>query len=192
MGASAGAVGLLYPGAERALGFGATAEAPVREGTQMITVNGPDPTYAGGVVVAQTSTGVVLEEGDITRGVRIPPTTVVWKETELGPEVIQQGDRLDVKGVPQSDGTLLANSGWVFVNIGRRDGTVMTSDGTSATLSHQGETFSIEFSDVLEVISAEDSSPLSGGRSAIEPGAQIGAVGLNLPGGGFRATRIWL
>ena len=65
MGVSAGAAGLLYPGAERALGFGATAP---REGTLMLTLTGPDPTYAGGEVVAQTDNGVVVQAAGKSRG----------------------------------------------------------------------------------------------------------------------------
>jgi len=188
VGVSAGAAGLLYPGAERALGFGATAP---REGTLMLTLTGPDPTYAGGEVVAQTDNGVVVQAAGKSRGVRVPASTVVWKEIEGGPELIESGDWLHVKGVPQEDGTLLATSGMVFVNIGRRDGTIVSTTADSATLQYRGETFTIEFSDSLEVISEADGTPYSEGTDALKPGTQIGAVGLNLPNGGYRATRIW-
>ena len=190
-GVSAGAAGLLYPGAERALGFGSTARGAVREGTLLLEPHGPDPTYAGGDVVAQTDNGIVLQAAGTSRGVRIPATTVVWKETEVGPDVIATGDWLDVKGSPQDDGTLLATSGMVFVNIGRRDGTVVSSDPDSATLLYGSDTFTIELSDYLEVISAADGTPYSDGPQALYEGCQMGAVGLNLPNGGFRATRIW-
>ena len=115
----------------------------------------------------------------------------MWKEIEGGPELIESGDWLHVKGVPQEDGTLLATSGMVFVNIGRRDGTIVSTTADSATLQYRGETFTIEFSDSLEVISEADGTPYSEGTDALKPGTQIGAVGLNLPNGGYRATRIW-
>jgi hypothetical protein len=60
------------------------------------------------------------------RAVRIPSGAVVWKEFDLAPNAIAVGDWVDVKGTPLYDGSLLAKSGWLFVNIGRRDGVVST------------------------------------------------------------------
>jgi hypothetical protein len=153
---------------------------------------GPDPYYAGGEVVAQTSDGVVLSTPARTQAVRIPPETIVWKEVTGGPELIGMSDWLDVRGVPQVDGSLLATSGMVFVNIARREGVIQTISAHDLTVRDDRGLHSLEFSHVLEVIDSKDESQLAGGLSALTPGTYIGAVGLRLAEGGFRATRIWI
>lgn len=195
--AAAATLNFLYPGLTRAAGVAEARTAgrslATTPGGTLQQVVGPDPSFAGGEVVAKTADGVVLQSGTTVRAVRIPPTTVVWKEFEVTPDVIQLQDWLDVKGTPLADGSLLARSGWVFVNIGRRDGIVgQVASPTSLVVQHEKGTYTMELSPRLEVISAEDGSLLPGGLARLTPGTPFGAVGLRLPNQGFRATRIWL
>lgn len=195
-GAALWIIGFLYPGIQA---FSKTAsespQIPSSAGavsaTELRQMNGPDPTYAGGEVVEKTLEGVILKSDTGVRAVRIPAETAVWKEFDVKPDVIQLHDWLDVKGTPLADGTLLAHSGWVFVNIGRRNGFVEDLSADSLVLRTAKGTERIELSSRLEVISAHDGKPLPGGVAALRRGAQIGMVGLRLPNGGFRATRIW-
>lgn len=116
---------------------------------------------------------------------------VVWKEFETSADVIQVGDWLDVKGTPQADGTLVAQSGSIFVNIGRRDGVVESISLNRLTMKHNKGIETIELSTRLEVVEAATQANVIGGVSSLTPGTHIGVVGLRLPDGGFRATRIW-
>lgn len=187
------ALNFLYPGISTAIETGMKSTSLI-PGIDVLEMNGPDPTYAGGKVVSKSPDGIVLKSSAGVRGVRVPVETVVWKEFDVTPEVIELGDWVDVKGRPLDDGTLVANSGWTFVNIGRLDGSVdqlpVTNDSLMVT-TKRGQT-SIELSEKLEVISALDGSALSGHIAALTPGMEMGAVGLRLPNGGFRATRIWV
>lgn len=189
--------GFLYPGAGTMLHGAARAHehSPTpNTGTGQSSVRrlmGPDPTYAGGEVIEKTPQGVILQSFTGLRAIRIPPGTVVWKEFETTPEAIQLHDWLDVKGTPLDDGTLLAQSGWVFVNIGRREGVIEGLSAGGLVLRHSKGVETIELSPRLEVISASTGQSLPGGPGALKPGLLIGAVGIRLPNGGFRATRIW-
>ncbi len=119
-GAALSALGLLYPGIQ-APSTGAMLDSPrgptspgaIPKG-DVRQMKGPDPSYAGGQVVEKTTDGVILKSDAGVRAVRIPAETVVWKEFDVKPDVIQLDDWLDVKGEPLPDGTLLARSGWVF------------------------------------------------------------------------------
>ncbi len=160
--------------------------------TSVYQLKGPDPTYAAGEVIEKTPEGVILKSDIGLRAVRLPPDTVVWKEYETTPDVIQMHDWLDVKGMPLPDGTLLARSGWVFVNIARRDGQIVALSLQGLVLQHNKGQETIELSSRLEVIRAEDGRPIQAGVSALRPGMHIGAVGLRLSDGRFRATRVWI
>ncbi len=183
-------VGFLYPELARAVAS-PTAGSRTAPGGTSVTPTGADPTYASGEVVASTPEGLVLQSAAGTRAVRLPSATLVWKVFDVTPDAIQLHDWVDAKGTPLADGSLLARSGWVFVNIGRREGVVDKISPAGLTMRHNKGTETIELSSRLEVISATDGRPLPGGLAALTPGTQIGAVGLRLAGGGFRATRIW-
>ncbi len=200
-GASATALNFLYPGLAKASGLGTarpqmtTPAPPSLPAGTVRDMSGLDPTVALGAVMSQNANGVVLQAGNEVRAVRIPSDTMVWKEFDVTPDVIQLNDWLHVKGTPQPDGSLLAQSGWVFVNIGRRNGVVAqnaSSSGLTAQTLDRKSGFAIELSPRLEVISVEDGSLLPGHIANLTPGTTFGAVGLRLPNGGFRATRIWL
>lgn len=188
-GAALGTVGFLYPGAADA-----ARQAGASRGLRTIEApQGVDPTYAGGEVIAKTADGLVLQTPETARAVRLPPDTVVWKEFEGTADLIRIGDYVDVKGEPQTDGSLLAKSGMVFVNIGRRDGVIEELGANGIKLRrHDGRgDWQIGLSRALEVIERDTGAALAGGLAALSVGQSIGAVGLLLPNGGFRATRIW-
>lgn len=196
-GAVLGTLGFLYPGAPSAFGGprrGVTAGAP--QGSEPSSVNalaGRDPGFCSGEVVGKNPQGVVLQSIDETRAVRIPPGTGVWKEfDDLDPSVIDIGDWVDVRGTPLEDGTIVARSGWIWANIGRRDGTFRGRAGRGISMrDDRGRDHVLELSSRLEVIHAEDGRSLARGLDDLAAGMPIGAVGLRLPDGGFRATRVW-
>jgi hypothetical protein len=198
-GAALAVIDFLYPGLSKAaeVGFsGHTAPGVTvgRPGVSVEQVDGPDPTFAGGEVVAKTPFGVILQSDATIRAVRIPAETIVWKEFDVTPDDIQLHDWVYVKGTPQSDGSLLARSGWIWVNIGRFDGVIdqVSTSSLAVRGSRAPQAHTLELSKRLEVISAHDGSPVLGHIAALKQGAEIGAVGIRLPGGGFRATRIWI
>jgi len=194
-GAAATTANFLYPGITKAAGArmeAATARAPK---AALDAVSGPDPNMAFGTVVSKATNGVVLQYGTSkTYAVRISPDTVVWKEFDVTPDVIQLGDWLDVKGTLMADGTVLASSGWVFVNIGRREGTITQVTPAGLTFTHPsgGKVETMELSSKLDVITAKDGLAVPGHLSGLASGTAFGAVGLRLPNGGFRSTRIWV
>jgi hypothetical protein len=163
-----------------------------RKTVRVHRLEGPDPGYAGGAVVSKADEGVVLKSDAGVRAVRIPSGSRVWKEFDVTIAEIEIGDWVDAKGTPQADGSLLADSGRVFVNIGRRDGKVqVVSAGQVSIETAKGSVQSLELSPRLEVLDLQSGAVSTRGIADIQSGMQIGAVGLRLPGGGFRATRIW-
>lgn len=198
--AGVAALGFLYPGAGSALASAVQARPArgstggpgdvARSGIDVRRLEGVDASYAGGEVVTITEEGIVLLSAEGTRAVRIARDAVVWKEFDLGPEAIDFHDWVDAKGTPLSDGSLLARSGWIFVNIGRSGGVISSVSAQGVTIRTSKSSKLLEFSRRLEVVSANDESPLD--VSALSMGSTIGAVGLRLPDRRFRATRIWI
>jgi hypothetical protein len=192
---AATAANFAYPGIANAAGGRVAGRRGVEgapSGTTQTTVVGPVPGFAGGTVVAISDSGVVLNADGKISTVVIPAGTTVWKEFEVSPDQIEMGDWIDLKGEPQPDGSVRAVSGWTFVNIGRVNGRFVRVDQGQLTLDDDhGRSRAIELSTSYEVIHESDGSPVSNGANGIPPGAPMGAVGLRLPNGGFRATRIW-
>lgn len=190
----ASCVSFLYPGlsglAQSSFSPRTSPKAESRSPSTIHTVEG-DPTFAGGEVVEKTAGGVVVRSDRGARAIRIPAGTQVWKEVLVSADVVQLGDWLDVKGTPLPDGSLLARSEWIFVNIGRRNGVVVSASAKGLTIDHNKGRETLELSPALEVIWAKNGAAIPGGVSALVPGMRVGAVGLRLPNGGFRATRIW-
>jgi hypothetical protein len=192
-GAFAGLAGLLYPGIGPALASARSAPArpiPVVPVDARL-MDGADPSFWGGEVVARSGDKLLLRSAAGERTAQIPATNVVWKEFYVSPSVIEIGDWVDVKGVPQPDGALLADDRRVWVNIGRRDGVVEAVTGTGLLVRHRKGRETFELSSTLEVISATTGQPLPAGLATITPGTTIGTVGLRLRGGGYRITRLW-
>lgn len=203
----AAALNLLYPNITRVLGLDDTGTlAATNSPAKLITGNSlpgsvvaadptkPDLTYAGGRVVSKTESGVVLDADGQQRAVRIGATGVnIWKESD-GQQLsaIQVGDTLDVKGDPLPDGSLQAKE--VYVNIGRFEGKVEQVSGNTVTaVSPRGARKTLELATKVEIVQAQKDFPAAaGGVAALKPGTEFGAVGVRLPNGGFRATRIWI
>lgn len=162
-----------------------------------------DPDFAGGYVVERTAEGFVLAAGNEFRAIRLPKNASVWKEFEdVDHSEIQLGDYVDVRGTSLADGSLLAKSAWA--NIGRLDGTVeqlmpqggdiMAQGSRVRVAAIKGGHREIELSSALQVvrISDADANVLDASIMNVVPGTKLGAVGLRLPNGGFRATKIWI
>jgi hypothetical protein len=162
-----------------------------------------DPDFAGGYVVERTAEGFVLAAGNEFRAIRLPKDASVWKEFEnVDHSEIQLGDYVDVRGTSLADGSLLAKSAWA--NIGRLDGTVeqlmpqggdiMAQGSRVRVAAIKGGHREIELSSALQVvrISDADADVLEASIMSVVPGTKLGAVGLRLPNGGFRATKIWI
>lgn len=200
-----GTAALMYPGVVQAASStrgkprtassslpGATA-AGKANGEQVVQLSGPDLGYAEGEVVAKRSDGIVLSSSGAARAIRVPPGTVVWKEFDVTVDAIEIGDWVAVRGNPLPDGTLRARSGWIWVNIGRRDGTIRAISKAQVHVEDgHGNVRPIDLSARLDVIHAGDGSLVNGQIAGLRSGQHVGAVGLLLPSGGFRATRIWL
>lgn len=162
-----------------------------------------DPDFAGGYVVERTAEGFVLAAGNEFRAIRLPKDASVWKEFEnVDHSEIQLGDYVDVRGTSLADGSLLAKSAWA--NIGRLDGTVeqlmlqggdiMAQGSRVRVAAIKGGQREIELSPALQVvrISDADADVMEASIMNVVPGTKLGAVGLRLPNGGFRATKIWI
>ncbi|HEY0736751.1 MAG TPA: DUF5666 domain-containing protein [Herpetosiphonaceae bacterium] len=162
-----------------------------------------DPDFAGGYVVERTAEGFVLAAGNEFRAIRLPKDASVWKEFEdVDHSEIQLGDYVDVRGTSLADGSLLAKSAWA--NIGRLDGTVeqlmpqggeiMAQGSRVRVAAIKGGQRDIELSSALQVvrISDADADVMEASIMNVVPGTKMGAVGLRLPDGGFRATKIWI
>jgi hypothetical protein len=184
-GSALAAVSFLYPGVAKA------ARAATTGPRTVVPDPGLDPTFATGEVASITSEGVVLHTPTTARAVRLPAGTSVWKEFDLKPDVIELGDWVDVKGEPQTDGSLLATNGMVFVNIARKDGVIESVSSSGVSISNERGKHALGLSRALEVIRGSDGTPLARGLSDLAVGGAIGAVGVRLRDGSFRATRIW-
>ena len=185
----AAALNFLYPGLTNVVGAAsgnlepAAVEDPFPE---------RDPNFAGGRVVEKTGDGIILAAGDEIRAVRMSADALVWKEFEGVPHSeILLGDYMDVRGTALADGTLLAKNVWI--NIGRTDGKVdMLLPTGLQMMSIKGVQRTLELSKALEVVQIQDGKELVSSLASLVPGTTFGAVGLLLPDGGFRATRIWI
>lgn len=194
------AADFLYPGVAQAKVDKAvtrnrrSASEPINSSPRVVKrMVGADPGFASGVVVAASQNGVILRSDAGVRTVLIPPGTAVWKEYDVTGQAIELGDWVDVRGAPQQDGSLQARSGWIWVNIGRVDGTIRTVRPREVVVTtHSGHQRSLELSPRLEVIYVKSGASVASGAGALRPGMFVGAVGLRLPDNGFRATRIWI
>ena len=151
-----------------------------------------DHDFFGGTVVAVVSHGIVLEHDDEVRAIILSPETNIWKEFDFkyGEIAITVGDYVDARGKGMEDDSLIAENLWI--NIGRVDGVFQHFANEIVTFTdHHGRQRKIGISKSLDVIHAHDGSPLAKHIHGLSAGHSFGAVGLRLPDGGFRATRIW-
>ena len=195
------AAAFLYPGARSLITGESTQGNQVRAqepngGLNGRVMEGPDPGFATGAVIAIQDNQVTIKSDIGERIVRFAPGATVWKESQTSPKVIQLGDWVDARGTPQPDGSLLARNEWVWINIGRLDGVVVSTSPDELVVSTAKGIQRLEFSDFLEVVRVDQEkldgiSAIAEGVAALSPGTTIGAVGVRLQNGGFRATRIW-
>ncbi len=186
---SAAALNFLYPGLTNVVG---AASGNVEQTVVDDPFPERDPNFAGGRVVEKTGDGIILAGGDEIRAVRMPADAAVWKEFEGVPHSeILIGDYMDVRGTALPDGTLLAKNVWI--NIGRTDGKVdlLLPTGLQMT-TIKGVQRTLELSSALEVVKIQEGGEVASSLASLVPGTAFGAVGLLLPNGGFRATRIWI
>lgn len=186
-----------YPGSANALSRtaalrgGSPGLAP-QGGPKHLTMVGPDPTFARGEVTAITDNGVLVENVARSRAIIWPAGMTVWKEFFVPVSEIKIGDTVSAAGRPQGDGSLLADLKRAWVNIGIRDGTFDSAATDHINMrSRAGQLEPVYLSTALEVIHVDTGDPISNGLSALRPGQNFGAVGLVLPNGTFRATRVW-
>lgn len=185
-GLAVGIAGLAYPGIGRVL---AAEPRP----NSVPDTSGNDRGFAGGRVEFVTTDSIVLTNAEYTRIVRIPPGSTVWKEFDVALDQVEIGDRVQARGEPQEDGSLLAKPGWVWVNIATWHGEVVALRANGLlTRRRDGLERELLFSPRLELISGKDLSPIAAGTSALVIGSHLGAVGLSMPDGSLRATRVWI
>lgn len=182
--------GFLYPSLEQRSRPG-VARADEVDDERPVELDTTDLSYAGGFVTSIDDASVVLEVAGISRVVRLSCDAIVWKEFPVTRDAIEIGDWLDARGLPEADGALQATSGMVLVNMGRADGTVAEVGDGEVTLDDGDRRFSVPFSDRVEVVSVVDGRPRREHVGALTPGTLADVVGLVLPDGTLRATRIW-
>lgn len=190
VGVGVGMASLAYPGLARVL---TTAGHPLSVGGPTLPQD-TDQTFWSGTVTAKTKDTLVLTSAVGTRTVRIPPGSLVWKEFDVPLDAVDLGDQVMVKGEPQPDGSLLARPGLVWANGASWDATILglRPGGLIVKRHRDGAERSLLFSQRLEVITAAKQLPVPEGARALSVGLDIGAVGLALPDGNLRATRIWI
>jgi hypothetical protein len=155
------------------------------------SVQGLDPNFASGRVLARTAFGMVVASGgSAQRVIHVDSSTQVWKEHSVSFAAIERDDFVDVAGIPHQAGSLIARQVWA--NIIRFGGEVIQAGTDSLTIrSANGVIATIFYSADLEVI-ADDGTPHPQGKKAIRRGRTVGGVGVLLKDGSRRATRVWL
>lgn len=186
-GALLGALSFAYPGLAR-------VSTDVRSaGTGMPTpAADKDPTFWSGKVAAKTRDSLVVTSMEGTRVVRVEPGQTIWKEFDVSVDAVDIGDSVMAKGEPQPDGSLLARPRWVFVNGGQWDGTITAVRPGGLVVRRRGRDREIALSQRVQVITAVKQLPVAAHIAALTVGREIGMVGLGLPDGSLRATRIWI
>src|SRR6266511_581643 len=86
----------------------------------------PGPAYTSGVVVRRTPTSVVLESVGQETEVDLSSVIAVWREISVPASAIEVGDHLFVNGT-RGPSAFVAR--YVYANIGRLDGVVISVDG---------------------------------------------------------------
>ena len=72
------------------------------------------------------------------------------------------------------------------------DGVLEAVSPNGAVVTTAAGRRTVEFSPALEVVRLSGARLGDGGPSGLRPGMNVGMVGLQLPEGGFRATRLWV
>ena len=184
---------ILYPGTAVASRLKGRLGQSRQVASTVNKLTGADPGFAKGIVSQVTPSGVVLSNVLLSRALVFPVGALVWKEYMQPFSIIQVGDVVAARGQPQSDGALMAQSGWTWVNIATRNGTITTLSDSGLTLANpSSQSRVLAFSPYLETVDGATGNALTSGQTGLSVGMTIGAVGLALPDGSLRATRIWV
>lgn len=187
VGAILAAASFPYPGLARVLREGSG-------GTGFVDPDGPDPmSFESGRVTAKDADSLTVTSPERTRKIRVQPGRTIYKEFLVSLDEVALGDSVMAKGDPQPDGSLSAWRGWVWVNIGVWNGSIvdLRPDGIRVR-RHDGREKDLRFSARLDVIRAKKQVPVPEGTRALAVGSQVGAVIYGVPDGSLRATRIWI
>lgn len=152
----------------------------------------PGPDYTSGLVVRRTPTSVVLESVGQETEVDLGSVIDVWKETSVPASAIEVGDRLFVNG---TRGASAFVARYVWANIGRLDGVVISVDGDEMVIGilryHAPIERRVELSAHVEIVHLAPGGQLPGGRADLSPGREVGMVLYSPREALPRATRIW-
>ncbi|HEX9436418.1 MAG TPA: hypothetical protein VGA16_04570 [Candidatus Limnocylindria bacterium] len=153
----------------------------------------PGPSFTSGVVIRRTPTSVVLESVGKETEVDLSSVIDVWKETSVPASAIEIGDRLDVNGT-QGPSAFVAR--YVYANIGRLDGVVISVDGDQMLIGILRYDAPIErrvkLSAHVEIVNLVGGGQLPAGRADLAPGREVGMVLYSPRDALPRATRIWV
>jgi hypothetical protein len=177
--------------AKAELSAGGAAAASVRTTSPTPSFR-PGPNSVSGTVVRQTATGIVLRSLDQEIEVDVSSVTDVWKETSVAASAIDIGDEVWVNG---TQGLTAFVARYIWVNIGRIDGVVISFNGREMALGMlRGERpveMRVELSAYVEIVRLGRSGQALGDRWDLTPGRQVGMVTYHPHEGLPRATRIW-
>lgn len=185
---SATIAAFLYPGITKVLGQTTPASGLAVAANDSFW----DPDIARGRVAEVTTNGVILEVGKDMHVVRIAANTLVWKEFYQAPKEVplQIGDRVTAQGTGLSDGSVDAQRLWV--NIGRLDGVIdQISSQEMTIINKDGQARRVVMSMKVAVVNAKTDAVLPNHIASLQKGQDVGRVGLRLPDGVLRATKIW-
>jgi len=153
----------------------------------------PGPESTSGVVVRRTPTSVVLEAVGQETEVDLSSVIDVWKEISVPASAIEVGDHLFVNGT-RGPSAFVAR--YVYANIGRLDGVVISVDGDEMVigiLRYDAPTERrVKLSAHVEIVNLVGGSQLPAGRADLSPGREVGMVLYSPRDALPRATRIWL
>jgi hypothetical protein len=123
-----------------------------------------------------------------THVVLLSARTTVWKEVETSAGVIAQGDFLYVNGRPLAEGAVDARRIWV--NIGWYHGRLAEVNADSVRVDLGRGTRLIYLTGLTLLFKATQPAAHFEGQLAL--GQRVDALGVFVPGGHMRATRIWV
>jgi len=195
-GPAAGIVGTLALNADqRALG--ALADAPTAGRYTEATA----PTvFVQGTVISRDARGILLSNRNGTQSLRLSAVTSVWRETETTAEAIASGDFLYVQGrrrqaensenqaTQHADVPIEALRIWA--NIGWYRGQVSAVEADHIRLFLGNGERTIYFSPITALFRGGLTSERFTGQLVV--GQKVEALGMFVPGGDMRATRVWV
>lgn len=145
-------------------------------------------TFVQGTVLSRDASGVLLVNRRGTQSVRLSPATSVWREADTTADAIASGDFLYVQGRRLDGNTVEALRIWA--NIGWYRGQVSAVAADRVRVFLGGGERTIYFSPVTLLFQRAQPSTHFSGQVVV--GQRIEALGMFVPGGDMRATRVWV